>query len=204
MKHSKKKIIGITGGIASGKTTVAAEFEKLGCAVIDADKIAHQLLKNEKIKQKIIDLFGKKLLNTDGKIDHKKLADIVFDNPEKLKALNNLLHPVVLAQAEQLIVQYESNRAVKAIVIDMPLLIEVGWKKKCNRVIFVDCEEKKRLKRAQNKGFFEKKQLKNRENLQISLDIKRNLAENIIDNNKDFSSLKKQVAEIFSNIIVSE
>jgi dephospho-CoA kinase len=197
-KAGKKPIIGILGGVCSGKSTAAAEFAKLGCKVIDADKITHNLLDKENIKDKIVDIFGEDVLDSVGKIDKKKLADIVFADTDKLSSLNKIIHPFVLKRAEELIKQYNCDNQVKAIVLDIPLLAEVGWDKRCDKLIFVDCERPLRIKRAKKKGFFDENQLKNRENFQISLDKKVSIADNSIDNNSGFSALAKQVTEIFS------
>ena len=199
-KAGKKPIIGIMGGICSGKSTAAAEFAKLGCKVIDADKIAHNLLDKEDIKDKIVGIFGEDVLDSVGKIDKKKLADIVFADTDKLSSLNEIIHPFVLERAEELIKQYNRDNQVKAIVLDMPLLAEVGWDKRCDKLIFVDCERSLRIKRAKKKGIFDENQLKIRENFQISLDKKVSIADNSIDNNSGFSALAKQVTEIFSCI----
>jgi dephospho-CoA kinase len=122
----KKPIIGILGGVASGKSTVAAEFVRLGCAVIDADKIAHELLDNEEIRGKIVSCFGQSFLDAAGRIDRGKLAHIVFVDAGKLARLNDIIHPLVLAEAERLIEQYCGQTGIKAIVLDMPLLVEVA------------------------------------------------------------------------------
>jgi dephospho-CoA kinase len=202
-KGAKKKIIGILGGIWSGKSTVANQFARLGCGVIDADNIAHEMLDNEKIKKRIVKLFGDSILNKDGKIDHRKLADIVFTDAGKLKELNGIIHPAVLNRIEKLIKEYSRQPEVKAIVLDIPLLLEAGWEKRCDSLVFVNCSREKRVERAEKTGLFDENQLKIRENFQISLDKKADIAENIIDNNNDLDSLIKQVAEIFTNIIVS-
>ena len=123
----KKPIIGILGAIGSGKSTVAAEFTKLGCKVIDADKIVHELFERKAVRKQIISLFGQGILDSTGKVDRKKLANIVFTNGDKLSSLNSVVHPLVLARAEQLIEEYNRKPSVKAIVLDMPLLLEVGW-----------------------------------------------------------------------------
>ena len=196
----KKPIIGILGGIGSGKSTVAAEFAKLGCKVIDADKIAHELLDEPSVKEKVVGLFGRSILNPEGKIDREKLAEVVFADSEKLSLLNAIIHPLVLQRAEEIIEQYNRQNQVKAIMLDMPLLVEVGWDKRCDKLIFVDCEKKLRLDRAKKLGF-DKNQVKIRENFQISLDNKANLADNTIENNSDFSVLAKQVVNIFSYIM---
>jgi dephospho-CoA kinase len=140
------------------------------------------------------------VLNSASEVDCKKLAGVVFFNTEKLSLLNNIVHPLVIAQVEQLIEQYNRRNQVRAIVLDMPLLAEIGWTERCDRLIFVDCSEKIRLKRAKKMGF-NKNQIKIRENFQISLDNKKKLADNTIENNSGFSALVRQVADIFSEIL---
>ena len=198
---AKKPIIGILGGFGSGKSTVAAEFAKFGCAVIDADKIAHELIEREAVKVKIVSLFGKVIIDSAGKIDRRKLANIVFADGDKLSALNKIIHPLVLRRAEELIKQYNRQNQVKAIVLDMPLLMEVGWVRRCDRLVFVDCGRQLRVERAKKMGISDEKQFKIRENFQISLDSKANIADNTIDNNSGFRELVKQVADIFSYIV---
>ena len=200
-KPRKKPVIGIVGGIGSGKSTVAAEFAKLGCKTIDADKIAHELLDEPAIKEKIVASFGQVILESAGKIDHRRLANIVFTDGDKLSLLNSIIHPPVLARTEQLIDQYNHQPEVAAIVLDMPLLVEVGWAKRCDKLIFVDCNRKSRIARAKKIGVFDENQLKIRENFQISLDNKANISDNIIDSNSDFSALVRQVVNIFSCIV---
>ena len=195
----KKPIIGIVGGIASGKTTVAAEFAKLGCSVIDADKIAHELLGRPDIQTAIIAVFGYEILDSDKKIDRRKLADIAFASPENLAKLNAILHPPVLARAEQLITTCQAQPDVKAIVLDIPLLTEVDWNNKCDRIIFVNAPQDVRARRARTKGIEGIAELKLRENFQNSLDTKANLADNVIENDSGLVELARQVAEIFSN-----
>ncbi len=154
----------------------------------------------------MVGLFGRTILSTAAdldsteKIDREKLADLVFDDARKLSLINEIIHPLVLQRTEELIEQYNRQNQVKAIVLDMPLLVEVGWDKRCDRLIFVDCERKLRLDRAKKMGF-DKNQVKIRENFQISLDNKVNVADNIINNNSDFSALARQVTDIFSYVV---
>ena len=195
----KKPIIGIIGGIASGKSTVAAEFEKLGCAVVSADAIAHDLLNEDSVRDQVCGLFGPRILQPDGRIDRRKLAAVVFADSQKLAALNSVIHPLVFRRTEELIVKYNESAEVRAIVLDMPLLIEVGWANRCDRVILVKCDRAKRVDRSKRRGLDER-EIENRENFQISLDKKAELADNTIDNNSDFLTLVRQIQSIFSDI----
>jgi dephospho-CoA kinase len=197
----RKKIIAVTGGICSGKSTVAKLLEKQGAKVINADKVAHQLLQdNQEIKTAI-----KRQISPDAvknsRVDKKKLASIVFNDPEKLKKLNSILHPQILNISENLIEKYQNEPKIKAIVLDFPLLIEVSWHKKCDNIIFVQTEDKKRYQRAAQKCGFSKNDVKKRENFQISLDKKKAIADYILRNNSDLSVLAGQVAKIFSKIL---
>jgi len=200
-KGGKKPVIGILGGICSGKSTVAGEFAKLGCKVIDADRIAHELLQEKAVREKIVGLFGQAILDSAGQIDHRKLADVVFTDAEKLSSLNRITHPFVLERAEELISQYNQQSQVKAIVLDMPLLVEVGWAERCDKLLFVDCRQELRADRAKKMGIFDENKIKIRENFQISLDKKVDIADNAINNNSDFSALVSQVVSIFSNVV---
>jgi len=182
---------------------VAAEFGKLGCAVIDADRIAHALLDQTDVAEKILDSFGRELLDESGRIDRLRLARVVFSNPDKLKSLTDILHPIVLRDVDKLIGKFEQDGTIRAIALDMPLLIEVGWAQRCDKLVFVECLEDLRLERAKKAGFLDENRIKIREKFQISLDTKRDLADNTIENNSDFSSLVRQVADIFSYILGS-
>ena len=196
-----KKIIGILGGISSGKSTVADQLAKLGCAIIDADHIAHELLDDENIRQRLRKVFPETIFDPDGRVNRDRLAQIVFDDPHKMTELNDIIHPPVLSKCRDLISQYRASPEVPAIVLDIPLLLEVGWEKTCDKIIFVDCKEQIRAQRAQKKAFLSKNQIKKRENLQISLDNKAKNAHYIVDNNSDLSALAEQVELIFTTII---
>ncbi len=196
----KKPILGITGGIGSGKSTVATEFVKLGCGLVDADKIAHHLLEEGEVKEQIVSLFGADILDQQKRIDRKKLADIVFNDQKRLFLLNKILHPLVLSRCKELIGQYQKQNDIKAIVLDIPLLLEVEWDKKCDKIIFVERNKQLRSDSIKKNGFFDEKQIKDREKFQISLDKKAAIADNIINNNCDFSQLTRQIVKIFSCI----
>ena len=173
----------------------------MGCGVIDADKLAGDLLDEDGVREEIVGLFGRGICNSSGNIDRRKLADVVFTDAKKLGLLNNIIHPRVLEESEALIQQYNGQSELKAIVLDMPLLAEVGWEKRCDKLIFVQCDERLRAERAKKNGLLDEDQRRIRENFQISLDNKASLADNTIYNNSDFSELVRQVANIFTSIL---
>ncbi len=198
---NQKPVIGIIGGIGSGKSTVATECSGLGCAVIDADRIAHSLLNNTETKQQIQDHFGPNLVTPRGDVLRKELAEIVFRDPEKLRLLNSILHPQVLDRCETLLREYGHSRQFRGIVLDMPLLLEVGWSTKCDHIIFVACDPHLRLERVRAKGSFSEREFEMRESFQISLDTKQHHADNIIHNNSGLAALTGQITETFSKIL---
>jgi len=195
---SRKPIIGILGAPASGKSTVAAEFGRLGCGLIDADRIAHKLLANDDIKEQVRQAFGQEVFDDDGRINRDRLSEKVFQNKSTVARINGIIHPPVLARCEQLIGEYNSDSRIKAIVLDIPLLAEVEWAEKCDKLVFVACSEANRACRAAKKGSFYKKQLKKRENFQISLDKKEKIADYMISNNSGLAAMAEQVVRIFT------
>lgn len=197
---ARKPIIGILGGIGSGKSTVACEFAKLGCGVIDADKIAGEMLGNESIKNQIREVFGCGCFDGDGSVNRGKLAEIVFESRDSVVKINSIIHPGVLEKTHGLVLELGKKSGVKAIVLDMPLLLEAGYENVCDVLVYIECNDKVRLMRAEN-GPNAKKNLKKRENFQISLDNKREIAHYTICNNSDLPALAGRVETIFANII---
>jgi dephospho-CoA kinase len=191
------------GGIASGKSTVAQELAKRGCAVIDADEMAKQFLRNKEVKKQLRRRFGSQIFDAGGRVNRKKLAEKVFADAKAVKAVNAIIHPRVFERTQELIKKYQQQPSVKAIVLDMPLLAEVGWHKKCDKLIFVRCDAKIKLKRAQKKGIFGENELKKRENFQISLDKKAGIAQYIIESN-DLSEMIRQIGKLFPALISRE
>jgi dephospho-CoA kinase len=189
------------GGIGAGKSTTARAFETLGCAVVDADALAHTVLREPATVDAVVARWGRAILDDRGQIARDRLARQVFAHPADLAALNALIHPAVLREAEQQIAEYRKNPRVAAIVLDMPLLMEVGWDQRCDRIVFVQCDRKIRAAHQIKKSGAESADLDQREKVQISLDRKQARADNVIINNSDFATLVKQVTEIFTDMI---
>lgn len=188
-------IIGITGSIGSGKTTVAKLFSKHWYNRIDADEIGHQIIKKNSITyRKIIKEFGNKILDKDKNINRKKLGDFVFNDARKVKKLNSIMHPLILKEIKNKIIQIQKRCQDKTrIVIDAPLLLETNTKNMVDNVIVIKTDTDKIIKRNKK---FSKEQIEKILNQQMPLNEKLKYADFVIDNNKDLEHLKKQVRNI--------
>jgi dephospho-CoA kinase len=199
--HPGKKVIGLVGGIGSGKSTVARMLADLGCVVADSDASARQALRDPAIKAKIVQKWGEVILDSGGEIDRSKLASIVFSDPQALKELEGLTHPWVEARRKE--VFDAAGPQTPALVIDAPLLLEAGLETQCDAVIFVDADEEIRHQRVQAGRGWDAAELAKREERQISLDQKRRRADYVIQNNAGLGELKEQVRRILSMIVQS-
>lgn len=191
--RSKKIILGLTGSFGSGKTTVAKIFRDLGAKTIDADRIAHSLIKPKtKIYKKIINIFGKDILKKNRTIDRRKLAKLVFSNKKSLKKLNRIMHPEII----RIIKEKIKNTFAKVIVLDAPLLLEAGLKSLVDKLVVVDIRKPIQIKRIQNKTHQNRIDILKRLKFQIPLAQKIRMADFVIDNSQTFENTKKQVEKI--------
>ena len=192
-------IIGITGSIGSGKTTVAKLFSKHHYNRIDADEIAHGLIKkNSVIYKKIIDDFGNKIMDKQKNIDRKKLGNIVFNDEMKLKKLNPIMHLEIIKGVKNQTkkIQNKCGNNTK-IIIDTPLLFETRMEDFFDKIIVVKINKQKIIQRNKK---FSKQQIENILKNQMPLEEKIKKADFVIDNSKDFKHLEKQVNQIIRKI----
>ncbi len=203
MRHHKP-VIGLTGGIGSGKTLVASIMSELGCVSINADRLAREILECGEGKKFAEKEFGKDVIGPEGNIDRAKIADIVFNDIRKKKALEGYIHPRVISRQDELIAQYQKNSSFKAIVIDVPLLIETGLQKICDYVIFVDCDFVIRKNRVIQYRRWSEDELARREKFLFSIYLKRSIADAIVNNSFTIDRCRGQVEQILSRIIPSE
>jgi dephospho-CoA kinase len=195
----RKPYIGITGGIGSGKSFVAALFAELGCGVIDADRIVSDLYKSGQLNADLVKLFGNDAVKKDKSINRKHIASIAFEKPGKLKELNDLVHPLVISESKRLAALLSKDQSVKAVVFDVPLLLETGMDSMCDFLVYVETPAHLRLERLKKRGIKSEEQLKKREKYQISLDIKKKNAKYIIINSS-YEQAREQVHAIFTDI----
>lgn len=199
-RQAKKLIIGITGGFGSGKSTVAKIFKGWGAQVIDADKIAHQLLKPKtKSYSKIIAAFGRGILKQDKTIARNKLAQIVFPNKNLRIKLNQITHPTIIRRIKNKI----NTSKEKLIVLDAPLLVEAGLRKSIDRLIVVKIRRKVQIERLLKKTSLTESDILRRIKSQIPLENKVRLADFVIDNSGTIQETSKQVKNIWKKMDLS-
>jgi len=186
-------IIGITGVFGSGKTTVAKVLSNYGYKHVNADKIGHKLLNRKDVRNAVVKKFGKDIL-VKGKIDRKKLKDIVFYDYDKLKGLNKIIHPKIV-QDIKLILKNSKN-----IVIDGALLIEVKCLNLFDKLIVVKINKKEQLNRVLKKKKYNKKEINNIIKSQLSQKEKLKYADIVVDNSKGLKNTEKQIKKIVDKL----
>jgi dephospho-CoA kinase len=189
------KVIGITGNFGTGKSYVASLFRALGARVIDADRIAHEVIRRGRGEYaKAVAVFGREILDKKRNIDRKKLAGAVFSDKEKLKALNSIIHPAVIEYIRKRIRRSGGER--RMIVIDAPLLIEAGLAGMVDSLIVVKCPRREQIKRCMRKFKMKKGEVFKRIKNQMKMSEKIKLADFVIDNGGTKAGTKRQVLGI--------
>jgi dephospho-CoA kinase len=189
-----KVVVGLTGSFGSGKSSVARVFASRGAHVIDADTIAHSLIKAPcVVYQRIIRVFGKGILKKDLTIDRRKLGKIVFNDKARLSCLNRIIHPEVIRMVKAGIKAHTTG----VIVLDAPLLVEAGLMKLVDKLIVVTVSPDTQIKRIRKKTGLLQSEIKKRIACQIPLKEKVALADFVIDNDQTKSRTRKQALAIF-------
>ncbi|HTQ37635.1 MAG TPA: dephospho-CoA kinase [Pirellulales bacterium] len=200
------KILGLLGGVASGKSTVAELFRQRGAVVLDADKAGHEVLRMPAVRAAIGGRWGSAVIGADGEIDRAALARIVFapppDGPRELAELERITHPEIRkrlkTEAEAL-----ARQGTPLVVLDAPVMLKAGWDKLCDALAFVDCPAEQRLARAKERGWSEA-EFQRREGAQEPVEEKRRLADFVLDNSGDVSYIRTQVERRWQALLKPE
>ena len=195
------KIIGLTGGIGSGKSTVAQFLVELGAVILDADKVGHEALKLDNIRQQIVNAFGKQIMS-EGEIDRKKLGRIVFANPEARDKFNRIIHPPMHDMVRARIEEYR-RQGVKVAVLDAPLLIEAGWTSLADEVWVTTAPEAAVLKRLRKRMGLSEQESTARIHSQLTLEERKKHADIVIDTDCQLDELKAKVKELWRRLMGS-
>jgi dephospho-CoA kinase len=194
-------LVGLTGGIASGKSLVARVFKDLGAHLIDADRIVHDLLEpDQEAGREVLDFFGKEFLLPDGRINRRKLGEIVFKDAEKRAWLNKCLHPRVFETYQAQVRQARSRSPRAVVVLDAALLIETGYQRKMDRVVVVYAEPEQQIERLIRRDRFTKEEALARIGSQMPLAEKRGYADYVIDNTGTRDRTEQQAREVYAKL----
>lgn len=196
--------IGLIGGVASGKSAVAAALAQHGAVVFDADKIGHAVLQRPAVRDQLVARWGAGILDGAGHVARPAVAKLVFgDSPEakaNLEALEQLLHPLIRAQIETEIRQLPDD-AIPAVVIDAPLLIESGWHAICQAILFIDCPHEVRLARAQQHRGWSLEEFDRREAAQMPISQKKAASTHVIDNAGTPADLDREIDRFWTAVV---
>lgn len=195
-------LVGLTGGIASGKSTVSRFFQELGAVIVDADQICHDLIRGKnKTSQEVISTFGKQIVDPGGEINRKKLGHIIFQDTQAREVLNKILHPLVFEtlRIEQARLADEKPQGV--LIFDAPLLIESKAHEWMEWVILVYVDGKTQKERLIKRDGFTLDEATIRIAAQMPLDEKRLFADEIIDSRKPFDGLQSEILSIYQKLL---
>jgi len=193
-------LVGLTGGIACGKSTVSTMFAELGCFIIEADQVSRKIVEpGEPAYKRVLKTFGPEILNKDRTIDRKRLADIIYNDPAKRKMLNSLLHPVILKEEERLIREAEKNEH-EIIMVSAALMIEAGSYKNYDKLIGVYCIKEIQINRLMRREKLSRKDAEKRIQAQLSNRVKKTYADYTINTSGAFSLTRKQVVQVYEKL----
>ena len=193
-------VIGLTGGIGTGKSTVSQILRKKKFPVIDLDTISHEVIKIPKVIEKIVENFGKEVLENSGNFENKnnairisreKLGKIIFENKEKRLLLNSIMHPEILHTMREQISKYKKNN--KIIFVEIQLLFEVQWEKEFDYILLISAKKSTQIRRILERDKRSEIDALNIINSQLSLDEKKKRSDFVIENDGNIEELKEKI-----------
>lgn len=195
-------LVGLTGGIASGKSLAAKFFAEQGAHIIDADRLSRELVQpGQPSLKEIVDAFGVFILDETGNLDRGKLAEIIFQNPQKKSILEAILHPKIIAKEMEKYSNISAEDPSAIVIIDAALLIESGNYKNVDKVIVVNSSEEHQVQRILNRNSLNPDQAAARIKNQMSLKEKIKYADFILDNNSQPQDLRRNVQEVYTKLM---
>ena len=192
-------VIGLTGGIGTGKSEVTRIFQELGAVLINADQIGHQAYTpHSEIWQEVVKAFGEEILQPSGEIDRKKLGSIVFADPDQLTRLNQIMHPRMARMVAQQI-QELREQGEDVVVVEAALLLEAGWDSLVDEVWSTESPEESVIKRLQSRSDLSQEEAKKRIDSQMSAEERTSRSQVVVDNSGDLVELERVVRSIWDH-----
>lgn len=198
------KIVGLTGGIGSGKSTAARLLAQLGALVLDADRVGHEVYEpGSPGWQQVAAAFGQGVVAEDGRIDRKRLGSIVFSDPEELRRLNAIVHPLIRAALTSRVADIRRRSRPTAVVIEAAVLLEAGWDAMVDEIWLVVADRTSVVERIVLQRGLDATSVHARIAAQMSDEERRHKADVVIDNSGDFESLRDQVTSLWNQRLVA-
>jgi dephospho-CoA kinase len=194
--RNDKWVIGLIGGIGSGKSQVAAAFARHGARVIAGDQLGQAALRDPDIRTRVAERWGDAILDERGEIDRRRLAAIVFADSAELKALEAITHPWIRERIRADIAEARNDPRVPLIVLDAAIMLEAGWNKVCERLIYIEAPRAVRLQRVARQRGWSEKEVQAREQAQLPLTEKVVRADHKLDNSTSLEHLHRQVHDL--------
>lgn len=197
--------VGLTGNIASGKSSAARVFAELGATVIDADGIAHELMSpGHETYVQVIEAFGERILNPDRTIDRRLLGSIIFAEEEKRLLLNSLVHPPVIAEVDRRVAEAARANPRGVIIVDAALMVETGYHRAYDRLIVVTCSPSLQMARLINRDGLTIEQARARIASQMPVEEKLKVAHYAIDTSGTFRETREQIEAVYRDLLMLE
>jgi dephospho-CoA kinase len=190
------RVIGLIGGMGSGKSEVAAAFARRGAVVVSGDQAGHEALLQPAIKEQVVRRWGRGVLDEHGEVQRKNVAAIVFHDAAERKALETIVFPWIERSLHEQIVAAKRDPRVPVIILDAAVMLETGWSKECDKLVFVDAPRPLRLQRLAAARGWTEKDVHDREQAQLPLTEKRNRADAILENSGKLDEVDRQVGEL--------
>jgi dephospho-CoA kinase len=194
--RGNKLVIGLLGGIGSGKSQVAAAFARNGARVIAGDQLGQAALRDPDIRARVASRWGDNILDEHGEIDRRRLAAIVFADAAQRKELEAITHPWIRRRIDEEIEQARANPRVPLVVLDAAIMLEAGWNEVCDRLVYVEAPRSLRLERVARQRGWSAKEVEEREQAQLPLTEKVVRADHVLDNSTSLEHLHRQVRDL--------
>ena len=196
----RKRVIGLIGGMGSGKSSVGALLERRGGYLISADELGHEALRQPALVERVVARFGAAILDERGAVDRRKLGRIVFADPAELRALEVLVFPYIERRIREEIHKAESLPEARFVVLDAAIMLEAGWAKACDAIVFIHVPEAVREERLAQQRGWTREEVQARQRAQISVADKISRADYVLDNSGSAEETAQQIEDLISRM----
>jgi dephospho-CoA kinase len=193
-------VLGLVGGIGSGKSEVAAALARRGGCLVAGDPLGHAALKQPSVRDAVVKRWGQDVLDADGEIDRKKLGAVVFADPDERAALEAIVHPWISRRLREQLLAAKADPACRFVLLDAAIMLEAGWRTACDVVVYVHAPRSLRLKRVAAQRGWSAEEIAKREEAQLPLALKATCADAALDNSGGPEELEAQVDALLSRV----